>query len=374
MSHPAPTGPRPPFPTQPLGVPWPTDEWPVATLEEVGADGARATALLDELVGPDPHPVFGPTFAAAVVVGGRLVAERYGRRVVQDLRGLGDDPPFDQLDASSELLSWSMAKSLTSLAVGIAAADGRLDVADPVPEPQWQAADDPRRAITWHHLLTMRPGLRWTEAYELDAPVMPDVITMLFGEGADDAAAFAASFPLVAEPGSDAAYTYSSGTTNIVAANLQRVLGVDAAGMERFLRDRLLDPIGMTSARLQFDAAGTFLGSSYVHAPLREWCRFGLLAARGGRWGDRQLVPAAWLDDARIARSWEEDLLFHGAHWWAWDRPGSPWGAHGFEGQRIISFPERDVIVVRFGRTESDNTVHLNAHLAELAACFPVTS
>ncbi len=370
MSAP-PTRPLLPFPTQAPEVPWPTEDWPTATPAEVGGDSARLEALLDELVGLEPHPVLGRTFATAVVVQGRLVAERYGRRVVQDLRSLGDDPPFEQLDRTSELLSWSMAKSITSLAVGVAAADGILDVHAPVPEPQWQAADDPRGAITWHHLLTMRPGLKWVEEYDLASEVMPDVITMLFGDEAPDAARFAASLPLEETPGSAAAYIYSSGTTNIIAANLQRTLGVGAEGMEAFLRERILDPIGMGSARLRFDDAGTFLGSSYVYAPLREWCRFGLLTARGGHWAGHDIVPAAWLDDARTPRSWEEDRLFHGAHWWSWDRDGGPFGAHGFEGQRVIVFPDRDVIVVRFGRSETELTPALNAHLAELASCFP---
>lgn len=366
-----PTRPLLPFPNQPAEVPWPGEQWPTATPEDLGADGPRLEALLDELVGPDPHPVLGRTFAAAVVARGQLVAERYGNRVVQDLRSLGEDPPYEQLDETSELLSWSMAKSITSLAVGVAAADGLLDVHEPVPEPQWTDQGDPRGAITWHQLLTMRPGLRWLEAYDLAAEVTPDVITMLFGEGAPDAAAYAASFPLVETPGTPAAYTYSSGTTNLIAASLQRVLGVDADGMERFLRERILDPIGMGSARLVFDQAGTFLGSSYVYAPLLEWCRFGLLTARGGRWADQEIVPAAWMDDARTARSWEEDILFHGAHWWTWDRSGGPFGAHGFEGQRVIAFPDRDVVVVRFGRTDSEQTPALNAHLASLAECFP---
>lgn len=360
-----------PLPVQPDEVPWPTEAWPEADPADLGADVGRLEALLDELVVDDEHPVFGRTYAAAVVARGRLVAERFGRRVVQDLRSLGDDPPYEAVDGDSELLSWSMAKSITSLAVGVAAAEGELDVDDRVPEPQWSDPADPRHRITWHHLLTMRPGLAWTEEYhDFSGDALPDVIRMLFGEGATDMAAFAASFPLVTEPGSTDAFTYSSGTTNIVAANLQRALGLDAAGMDRFLRERIFDPIGVTSFRADYDPAGTFVGSSYVWANLRDWCRFGLLAARGGRWDGRAIVPPAWIDDARTARSWEDELL-HGAHWWTWDQDQMPFGAHGFEGQRIIAFPTRDVVVVRFGKTGPTNTTALNAHLTAVAGCFP---
>lgn len=105
---------------------------------------------------------------------------------------------------------------------------------------------------------------------------------MLFGDRAADMAAYAASFPLSNPPGSPEAFNYSSGTTNIVVANLQPVLGLEAESMDQFLHQRIFDPIGMRSARAEFDAAGTFIGSSYAHATLRDWCRFGLLAMRNG--------------------------------------------------------------------------------------------
>lgn len=362
-----------PLPPQPAGVPWPTDAWPEADPAELGADGARLDALLDELVSGEPHPDFGLTYAAAVVAGGRLVAERYGRRVVQDLRSLGDDPPHEDVTADAELLSWSMAKSITSLAVGVAVGDGLLRVDQPVGDPRWAIeAGDARAAITWEDLLAMRPGLAWTEQYyDFDAGALPDVVTMLFGEGAPDMAAYAASMPLVTEPGSPEAYTYSSGTTNIVAANLQRVLEVGRPGMERFLRERIFGPIGMRSARPDFDAAGTFIGSSYVWATLRDWARFGLLAIRGGAWDGEALVPDWWMDWSRTGRSRDEEVV-HGAHWWAWDLDETPFGAHGFEGQRVIAFPARDVVVVRLGKMGADDAPALNAHLAAIADCFPM--
>ncbi len=369
---PAPERPLVPLPAQPEGVAWPTEEWTEADPADLGADVERLDALLDELVSGEPHPDHGLTHAAAVVAGGRLVAERYGRRVVQDLRSLGDDPPHEDVTASSELLSWSMAKSITNLAVGVAVADGLLQVDQPVADPLWTAsADDPRSAITWDHLLTMRPGLAWTEEYyDIDAGAPPDVITMLFGEGAADMARYAADKALVAEPGSPEAYVYSSGTTNIIAANLQRVLELGEPGMDRFLHERIFGPIGMRSARAAFDPAGTFTGSSYVWANLRDWCRFGLLGLRGGTWDGVDLVPSGWMDWSRTARSWDETVL-HGAQWWAWDADETPFGAHGFEGQRIIAFPARDVVVVRLGKMGADDAPALNAHLAAIASCFP---
>ncbi len=363
-----------PLPEQPGDVPWPTARWPRAEPADLGADHERLRALLDVLVDDEPHPAMGRTFAAAVVYRGRIVAERYGLRPVRDLRALEPDPPLERLDGASELLSWSMAKSLTDLAVGVAVGDGLLRLDDRVPEPQWADPDDPRHAITWEHLLTMRPGLRWREEYVLDPGNMPDVVEMLFGSGSADMAAFAAAFPLEHDPGTPEAYRYSSGTTNIVVANLQRLLGAsgDATAFDRWMRHRVLEPIGMRSARLEYDAAGTFVGSSYAHATLDDWCRFGLLAMRDGVWDGHRIVPDGWIDHGRTARSFDEDR-YHGAHWWAWDHDQMPFGAHGFEGQRIICFPTRDLIVLRFGKIadQPDAASILNNHISEIAACFP---
>lgn len=369
---PVPDRPLVALPPQPEGVGWPTEAWSFADPAELGADVDRLDALLDELVDDGEHPTLGRTYAAAVVAGGRLVAERYGQRPVRDLRSLGEDPPMDQLGPDDELLSWSMAKSIANLAVGVAIGDGALALEDPVGDPRWTATpDDPRAAITWDDLLTMQPGLAWTEEYyDVDDASPPDVITMLFGPGAGDMAGYAADKPLVHQPGTREAFLYSSGTSNIVCGNLQRTLGLDADAMDRFLHERILDPIGMGRARNEFDPAGTFVGSSYVHAPLRDWCRFGLLAMRDGTWDGRRLVPEGWMDWSRRGRNWDETII-HGAHWWTWDHDEMPFGAHGFEGQRVICFPARDVVVVRLGRTGSEGGPALNDHVTAIARCFP---
>ena len=65
-------------------------------------------------------------------------------------------------------------------------------------------------------------------------------------------------------------------------------------------------------------------------------------------------------------------LWLTGAHLWAWDLVETPFGAHGFEGQRVIAFPARDVVVVRLGKIGEDDAPALNDHLAEIAACFPL--
>ena len=114
----------------------------------------------------------------------------------------------------------------------------------------------------------MRDGLAFVEDY-VDAGVS-DVIEMLFGAGQHDVAHFAADRPLAHAPGT--VFNYSSGSSNIVS----RVVGDDRRSRwSRSSATAVFDPIGMDSATIRVDDAGTFIGSSYVYATARDWVKFG---------------------------------------------------------------------------------------------------
>jgi CubicO group peptidase (beta-lactamase class C family) len=70
---------------------------------------------------------------------------------------------------------------------------------------------------------------------------------MLWGSGRDDVAHFAASQPLVHPPGEH--FSYSSGTTNILARAIGDCVGGGAQGMQAFMEERLFGPLGMSSAQ-----------------------------------------------------------------------------------------------------------------------------
>src|SRR6185369_4450997 len=95
-----------------------------------------------------------------------------------------------------------------------------------------------------------------------------------------DAGAYAARQPLAFTPGT--AWSYASGTTNILSAVARRVVG--DADYPTWPRTALFDPIGMSSAILERDASGTFVGSSFMLATARDWARFGQLYLQDGIW------------------------------------------------------------------------------------------
>ena len=111
--------------------------------------------------------------------------------------------------------------------------------------------------------------------------------------------------------------------------------------MRAFLDQRLFGPAGMPDADPRFDAAGTWVGSSYVHAPARQFARFGELYLFDGMTGGTRILPAGWVDHARTVVAHDPETGFgYGRHWWTWpDQPGSL-AAHGYEGQYLVVLPE----------------------------------
>jgi CubicO group peptidase (beta-lactamase class C family) len=339
-----------PLSAQHADTPWPINTWPEG---DVPSEADRATlARLIEAAFDENAVALGETHAVLAVARGRLVLERYGT-------GFSPD---------SLCPSWSMAKSVTHALIGILVGDGRIDIRAPAPVAEWRGPDDPRRAITLDQLLRMSSGLAFIESYIPDEPT--DVIDMLWGKGKDDVAHFAASFPLAHAPGSF--WAYSSGTTNIVARLAADAAGARGPAFEAFMRERLFAPLGMKSALPKFDAAGTFIGSSFLLATARDFARFGLLYLRGGMWDGARIVPEGWVDHARTPTFQQTpDQGRYGAHWWLDIAGSGSFSANGYEGQFIIIVPQRDLVLVRLGKSRAEVQDHVKQWLREVAECFP---
>ncbi len=292
-------------------------------------------------------PEQGISLAMVVVHRGEVLAERYGTQPATAFGPGGDVTP------ETTLISWSLAKSMVHAAVGILVADGALDLAAPAAVAAWRGTD--KESITLLDLLEMRPGLRFVEDY-VDGDVT-HCLAMLFGDGADDHAAYAAALPLDHAPGT--VWNYSSGATNIISRVIGDVVGGGRAGMEAFLADRLFGPAGMDSARPRFDQAGTWVGSSYVYATARDFARFGELYRNDGAASDGvRVLPAGWAEQGRTFVAHDETGVGrhgfdYGRHWWMWpEHPGSI-AAHGYEGQYIVVVPDRELVVVHLGKTDA---------------------
>lgn len=307
-------------------------------------------SLADRAFDDSPENPIATTHALAVMRNGELVFERYA----------------DGFDAGSTFVSWSMAKSMTSALCGVFVDRGEIDIDAPAAIAEWQGAGDPRQAITLRHLLEMRSGLAWNEDYVDDQ--VSDVIEMLFGGGKADIANYAASKPLEHEPGTH--FYYSSGTTNLIA----RILGDHLGGrdaMETALQAELFLPAGMTNSIPKFDDAGTFVGSSFVYAPIRDFLAFGELFRNGGMAGEQRVLSQGWVDASVEEHSVDEESgQGYGLQWWlARDEYGS-FCCNGYEGQRIQVVPPLGLTFVRVGKTDAEYSEDLRSFYAEIVQAY----
>ncbi|MGA9278498.1 serine hydrolase domain-containing protein [Ilumatobacter sp.] len=312
----------------------------------------------------------GISLAFVALRGGDVIAERYGRRPANDFQ------PEEEITAASTLTSWSMAKSITHAAVGILVRDGALDIDAPAPVPEWAGTD--KESITLLQLLEMRSGLRFEEDY-VDGETS-HCIEMLFGDTDPSFGHYAAMLPLDHAPGST--FNYSSGTSNIVARIVGDVVTGASGGdpLERstaigeFLERRVFAPIGMTAAVPKFDGAGDVVGSSYVYATALDFARFGELYLHDGvtdRGRGSRILPEGWSEQARTKTAHDPDSgLDYGRHFWLWPAfPGS-FACHGYEGQFVVIFPDRDLVLVHLGKTDIAHNSGLRMRLARLAELF----
>jgi hypothetical protein len=187
---------------------------------------------------------------------------------------------------------------------------------------------------------------------------------------ARDAGGLAAAMPLGTEP--DTVWAYSSGTTNIIARALRQAIGDDEVYW-RLPYERLYGPIGMTSALIETDPSGSFVGSSYSYATARDWARFGLLYLNDGVWNGERILPEDWVSygvrPTPLAPRGE-----YGAHWWlnAGERfagvPADEYRASGYEGQYVMVIPSRRTVIVRLGHTPGNGFDEVAFERAVLAA------
>jgi len=293
------------------------------------------------------------TRAVVVMLEGVIVAERYA-------------PGFDK---DTPLLGWSMTKSVMNALTGILIKNGRLTLDAPLSVPEWRKADDRRQRITLDHLLRMTSGLRFKENYRNP---LGDVTNMLFG--VPDTAAYASRKPLDAEPGTK--WSYSSGTTNILSRVIRQCHG--PAEYPAFPRTALFRPLGMDSAVIEQDAAGTFVGSSFMYATARDWAKFGQLYLQDGTWGGVRLLPEGWVRYTMTATPQAPDGKY-GALFWLKIPPEFQGGelnglvpadafhAVGHEGQLVSIIPSRKLVVVRLGLTRNPSQWHHDRFLGMVA-------
>ncbi len=319
--------------------------WPqgnlVADTMPNGINKDRLDAVTEDLF--SDNPLYKGTFGFMAVYKGQIIAERYR----------------EEFTARTRFLSWSMAKSITNALVGLRVKEGKLDIQQPLD------LGGELKQISLNQLLQMNSGLAWNENYGNQS----DVTIMLHKAG--DMGLY--TWKKLADYTAGEHWQYSSGSTNAVCLALRKSFGNDE-NYWKFPKEKLFDKIGMQSAIFELDASGTFVGSSYVYATLRDYARFGLLYLNDGKWLDNQLLPEGWVDYTKAEASGSNGK--YGSSFWLnkdGGMPDTPTDAllcKGHDGQFIVILPSHHLVLVRTGYTPKGK-FDLNLMIKHVLACLP---
>ncbi len=337
-----------------------------------GLEGGGATASIAAAeasrprdIDPDLAPVLEEAFAEpgqgqrrtlAILVShhGRLVAERYA-------------PP---VQADTPLQGWSMNKSLMATWAGMQVEQGLLDLDAPI-SPR-VAEIDPGLAqkldseLNLGHLLHMESGLEFEETY------FPgdDATRMLYRSPAMWRVA----------PGNGHRYlpgeyfSYSSGDTNLASWIWQGSLD---RPYYQWIAQEFAEPLGLTGMTSEHDASGVQVGSSYTYMTASDWLRVGefWLDAWHGR---SPRLSADWMRSATTPREAATRGNYGRGFWLntqGVDFPNLPrnlFYASGHNGQYVVMFPDRELVVVRLGLSSNGSATGLSTLLEGVLATLPL--
>lgn len=252
-------------------------------------------------------------------------------------------------------LLYSISKSFTSTALAFAADEGLVDLDDTVlqhfPEYAEEVADPRSRTITVRHLASMASGHShdmWGEAVERD----PE----------DPVHGFLLAPPQEA-PGS--VFAYSQPCTYTVAAAIQRAAG---ERLSEYLRPRLLDPLGIGEVGWVCWPPGREQGFSGLFARTEDVAKLGQLFLQRGRWGEDQLIPSSYAEQATsasVATPDEDNPDWRQGYGYGFWMSRHGYRGDGAFGQFCVVLPEQDAVVAITGGTEEMQAVldHLWNHL-----------
>jgi CubicO group peptidase (beta-lactamase class C family) len=227
---------------------------------------------------------------------------------------------------------YSLSKSFTSTAVGIAIAEGKLKVDDPLlkffPEDVPAEPSNQLKAMRVSDLLRMATGHQSEPERKND-----QVWTKTF-----------LAHPVPFKPGTH--FLYNTSATYMLSAIVQKATGETLLD---YLRPRLFDPLGIESPTWETSPQGISTGGYGLSIRTEDIAKFGQLYLQRGAWQGRQLVPARWIDAAtsrQVANGsnpesdWDQG---YGYQFWRC-RYGAYRGDGAF-GQYCIVLPELDAVI-----------------------------
>ena len=284
------------------------------------AEGIASSAILDFIRAADAQ--LDSLHSVMVVRHGAVVAEGW----------------WTPYAAQYPHMMFSVSKSFTSMAVGLAISEGLLTLDDRVvellPHDLPTEIDDRLSALTVRHLLTMTTGHA------------ADTVSLTDDSHGDNWARAILAQPLEFTPGTH--YVYNSGATHLLSAIVQRATG---ERLLDYLGPRLFEPLGITDATWESSPQGVDAGGWGLSITTEQLATFGQLVLQRGEWNGSRLIPAEWIDEASALQvdTTDTDHDLDGRQGYGyqfWRNRLAGFRADGAFGQFCLVLPEQDAVVV----------------------------
>lgn len=320
----------------------PSDTRPLDFSYEVGGQTYSANDFLER----------NRTNALLILKKGKIVSEIYRNNTGPNTR----------------FMSWSMAKSITSMLVGLALSEGRIrsldqPITDYLPELKTGGYKD----VTIRQVLQMRSGVDYEERYDFEHPgVAAHNHETSLVENVTRFADAAKTIPTKAKPGT--LFEYKTLDTAVLGWLVERVAGMNAAS---YLSSRIWEPLGAQADGFYImdgppGVGREFTGAGY-NATLRDYGRLGQMVLNGGMANGHRILPEAWVREATHPSSVEPGRGGYGYQWWTVANSNAFY-ALGLQGQYIYVDPDTQTVIVKLSYFKPEDPTPYPEALAFMAA------
>lgn len=250
--------------------------------------------------------------------------------------------------------SFSMAKSITSLLIGVAIKEGKIkSVQESVGDflPEFKEGEKAKLKII--DLLTMSSGTNWDESY-----INPLSVTAELYYGAD-AYKTATGVKMVKQPGS--IHEYKSGDTQLLGLLLEKATG---SSLSDYAAQKLWQPLGAAHPALWSTdhEAGNEKAYCCFNSNTRDFARIGKLMLDSGKWKGVSIIDSDYyarsITPCGINDNTGKACDYYGYQWWIDPQHKEIFYARGILGQYIIVIPSKKMVIVRLGKRTAIKRVH----------------
>lgn len=257
---------------------------------------------------------------------------------------------WDKYNENSVSNSFSVAKSIVGILIGIASDEGLLNINDPVAKYLPQFSEGENAKLTIRHLLTMSSGLNWDESY---SSLFSKTTEAYYG---NNLRKIIRNLKVVEEPGKK--FSYMSCNTLILGDILEKVSGMT---LSDYMEKKLWQPIGAVHPAFWSMDKHDGIEKAYCcfYSTARDFARIGKLMLDSGSWNGNRVVSKEYVRESLTAIGIPDvdgkDVNYYAYQWWLLNhREHRIFYARGILGQYIVVIPDERLIMVRLGNQRGE--------------------